>query len=241
MKISRFIKLILFCSALNLYSQENIDIDSDSFIIGTFSNFSRDYHTKKGKNTIDNYFPYEKPLVEFILPYLKNNYSENVLIHTKESGHSDISSPELESHFNILLKDGFDENLFIEKNKKLSFLTGVFLRYGEKLSENLYVFRLPNHPKYSTISIKFLSQLKVSKIAYQYLNNIPNQHNVYFFTTPEIEKYFSTIKNENEALRKSFFDLVIGKYSKNYEKQKQEYEKYLKKEKENALNFLENK
>lgn len=70
MKISRFIKLILFCSALNLYSQENIDIDSDSFIIGTFSNFSRDYHTKKGKNTIDNYFTYEKPLVEFILPYL---------------------------------------------------------------------------------------------------------------------------------------------------------------------------
>lgn len=208
-------------------SNFEIKINSDFFLLGTFSDYMGRFQYIDRENQIDRYYPYEEPLAGHISNFINNHYLIQPELKIAESRYSEIFSSKLASqlHSKYFNKEGnfIDEKLDTDE-KRYSFLLGAYYRYGEQLEGNIYKIQVANSPKDKQL-YEILKDLESDKIVYKFLRGYrPSSDIFYFVATPRMIKYFITIKKEKEELQKSYQEKLIdklleGKKSKEYKKQ----------------------
>lgn len=84
-------------------------------------------------------------------------------------------------------------NLFKTNLQKISFIIGVYSRFGE-LNETKYCIRLFNSTSKYEYCVAILKQLKCTDIEKKIINNIPTNQLVYFKPSRELKKYLDEYK-----------------------------------------------
>ena len=84
-------------------------------------------------------------------------------------------------------------NLFKTDLQKISFITGVYTRFGES-NENRYCIKLYNSLSKYENCILILEQLKCENIEKVIIDNIPTNQLVYFNPSDELKKYLDSYK-----------------------------------------------
>jgi hypothetical protein len=184
-------------------------LDPIYFVLGTLSDYMGRFQYVEKEMQVDRYYPYEKPLVEYLTKYIKTELEIKVDTVFEKSNHCKMFSESLSKTLNSFYGDK-DELLRgkFETNKQIySFLTGVYYRYGEKLDTSIYKIQLANSPKHQNC-YEFLKQIGCENIFFQYLRNIPAQYILYFEPTDELKEYFDIIDPERIILNKSFYALI---------------------------------
>jgi len=179
------------------------------FVLGTLGDYmGRFQYMERGKQ-IDRYYPFEKPLVDYLTRYIKAEIYIDVDTIFEQSNHSEMFSDELSTTLNSFYgeKDELLDTKFETSNQIYSFLAGVYYRYGEKLDSSIYKIQLANSPKHQNC-YELLKQIGCENIFYQYLRNIPAQYILYFEPTDVLEKYLDGIENERVILKKSFYNQI---------------------------------
>ena len=115
--------------------------------------------------------------------------------------------------------NNLNDSLFNSNEKKLSFLLGVYYRYGEKINDNIYKIQLANSSKHKNV-YEYLKELNCQNILFKRLDNYPRIYKIYFQPTDIMKKYFKTIETEKNKLLAS-----NDEYSRTNEKLKEDLKK----------------
>jgi hypothetical protein len=170
----------------------------------------------------DRYYPYERPLMYFVDSLVKKDFK--IKLVEKDGCYF---SDELSKKMNYFY-DGsnlIDSLLFKNRQNKLSFLLGVYYRYGSKIGNGIYKIELANSPKHIEC-YEILKQLNCKNIYFRRLDNIPVIYTLYFKVTEPIIKYFDTIEPEKEKLFESLIESLHKTTSiADFKKQYEEYHK----------------
>lgn len=224
MKTKKFILTVLFLmTSLSVFSQANFgkpkdstnfkaEINSDFFLLGTFSDYMGRFKYVDRERQIDRYYPYEEPVTRFLAKFIKENYKIVVDEVFTTSRHSEIFSPKLAKEIHTKYFDemgSFIDSTLNSEVKKYSFLTGVYYRYGEHLGGDFYKIQIANSPKDKEI-YQILKDLECDKLTYKFFRGyIPSSDIFYFEATPRMIKYFKILQKEKEELQKSYYEKII--------------------------------
>jgi len=180
-------------------------LDPVFFMLGTLSDYMGRFQYIDRQKQVDRYFPYEKPLVDYLTHYIKTELGISVDTTTDQSKHMQMYSAKLSRELDHFYgaDDKLVDSLFQTPEQACSFLAGVYLRYGEKLDTSIYKIQLANSPKHQTC-YELLKKVKCPQIFYKYLKNIPAQFILYFQPSPVLKKYLSKVEYKNEVLKHSF-------------------------------------
>jgi len=179
------------------------------FVLGTLSDYMGRFQYVNREKQIDRYYPYEKPLVDYLTGYIKSELNVVVDPVFKKSNQYEMFSDELSKTLNSFYgeRNGLIGSKF-ETNKQIcSFLAGVYYRYGEILDSSIYKIQLANSPKHQNC-YEFLKQVGCENIFYQYKRNIPAQFILYFEPTAELKKYLENIESKRILLEKSYYSQI---------------------------------
>lgn len=201
---------------LKLKSDNNTPITTnlnpDYFLLGTFSDYMGRFRYINRETQVDRYYPYEKPLAEYISTFIEKNYNIVAKPKYSNSGHSEIYSEEiaqkLHSYYTEagLLKD----NIFDTPEKKHSFLSGIILRYGELLFDDVFRVTLANSYN-GQLVYNLIKDLGCDKIIYKIRrNNIPVTQVFYFKATPTIMAYYALSSDVNKATRNNMDQMYLN-------------------------------
>jgi hypothetical protein len=174
---------------------DSVKMNPEFLLLGTLNDYiNRGYVNNEGE--FDQYNSYEKSLKKYIDSVVKKVYNISMI----EKGNHYVSKEMSEKmsvfyHGNHLI----DSLLYSSDANQLSFLTGVYLRYGERINGHLYKVWLKNSAKHLNC-YEILKQLGCQNIYYKHLNNIPASDFLYFEATPLMEKYFATIAIYQERI-----------------------------------------
>ena len=157
----------------------------------------------------------EKPLKNFVDSIAKKDFNVN-LIEEKNNLISEKLSNLMNSFY---IGNNLNDSLFNSNEKKLSFLLGVYYRYGEKINDNIYIIKLANSSKHKNV-YEYLKELNCQNILFKRLDNYPRIYKIYFQPTDIMKKYFKTIETEKNKLLAS-----NDEYSRTNEKLKEELKK----------------
>jgi hypothetical protein len=202
---------ISYCQVDNsITEKDTITLDPQYFILGTLSDYMGRFEYVDREKQIDRYYPYEKPVVDYLTKYIKNELDISVKTVFEQSLHSEMFSEELSKTLNNFYgeNDELLDNKFETLNQKYSFITGVYYRYGFSNNSNISKIQLANSPKHKSCYL-LLKQIGCENIFYQYLRNIPAQYIIYFEPTSELKKYFEIIEKERLIIRESFIESVV--------------------------------
>ena len=188
-------------------TKQTVSIDPVYFVLGTLSDYMGRFSYVKREKQVDRYYPFEKPMVNYLTLYIKTELNITVDTIFEKSNHCEMYSDELSKKLNSFYgeKDELLSNRFETKNQFYSFLAGAYYRYGEKLDSSIYKIQLTNSPNYN-ICYELLKKSGCENVLYEYLKNIPAQFIYYFEPTDELKKYFDSIEFEKEILKKSFYN-----------------------------------
>ncbi len=154
-----------------------VSFDPVYFVLGTLSDYLGRFQYVEREKQIDKYYPFEKPMVDYLTGYI--NTELNIVVDTifEKSNNCEMFSDELSKTLNSFYgeKDELLNNKFETNNQLYSFLAGVYYRYGEKLDSSIFKIQLANSPKHQNC-YEFLKQIGCENIFYQYLRNIPFPH-----------------------------------------------------------------
>lgn len=216
-----------------------LNVIPDYFMLGTFSDYlDRNYGRNKEVN-IDKYAPTEKELLSYLATYLQENYQVKVEQKVYNDLNSELNNPQLAQYFNKFYTeqgDLIDDNFDKDENKKYSFLLGMYIRYGEKVYDNVYKIRIVNSSK-DKIIYPLLKELGSNKIYYKILrDHIPVSEYFYFEATPKMVKYFESVNLVKGDNKKAFRQHRFFKNLK--EEDKKEMEKVIVENKEKELQMV---
>jgi len=252
MKVNLFLVFLLLgfqttYSQININNQNNGSIDTVEtksldpiyFVLGTLSDYMGRFQYVGKEKQVDRYYPYEKPLVDFLTKHIKTEL--NIVVDTvfEKSNHSKMFSVNLSKTMNSFYGEK-DEllNVKFETDKQIfSFLTGVYYRYGEKLDTSIFKIQLANSPKHQNC-YEFLKQIGCENIFFQYLRNIPAQFILYFEPTDELKQYLGIIESERIILKKSFHNQIEEMMKEHMTKE--EMEKDFQKSKDKEVEKIKN-
>jgi hypothetical protein len=183
------------------------NIDPDFFLLGTHDDYmGRSWAIRpvdRLKHQIDRYYSDEETLANYIDRFIEANYGIKVDLQFEKSRHSKMFSKPIAEKLNRYydLEGNLKEGILDTEEKMYSFLTGVLLRYGTNLFDDVFEIRVINSPKNKEI-YELLKALRCDNIIYKdYRGYIPNSKVFYFEATPRIIKYFDIIRTENEIFR----------------------------------------
>ncbi|MGV3586800.1 MAG: hypothetical protein ACO1OF_07355 [Adhaeribacter sp.] len=179
-----------------------VKLNSDFFLLGTLSDYNGRFYAIDRDKQIDTYYPYERSLMEYLTKFIYKNYQVNVdtvsLIGRKDiKMFSTIMAKRLHNYYDAA--GNINYNIFDTAEKKYSFITGVFVRYGVPLQDNFYQIRIVNSEKDNVIFTS-LKDLFCKKIVCKTINGLPSSDIFYFEATPRLIKYLNNIKGENKAI-----------------------------------------
>jgi hypothetical protein len=226
------IHLVLVLTTISMFSQEmnksgweiNNSIEKDSisiepipFLLGTLSN-NMDI-------IFDSYSNYEKPLMVYIKKYSDEKFNIT-LNETKNTFTSEELSLKLKFY---LIKNKIDLNKLNTDSQKLSFILGIYYRYGEKINDTLIKIQVRNSQKIVDCQ-SILMELNCKNILYKRLDNYPKQYVLYFEATDILLNYFNNIEREKEILNESYIQKLRTKKenrNKHIELNREENEKII--------------
>lgn len=190
-------------------TKQTVSIDPVYFVLGTLNNYMARFSYVKKEKQIDRYYPFEKPMVNYLTSYIKSELNIPVDTIFEKSNYSEIYCDKLSKKLNSFYgeKDELLRDKFQKENQFYSFVTGSYYRYGEKLDASIYKIQLTNAPN-NYLFYEFLIKVGCENILYEYSQNIPAQFIYYFEATDELKKYFDTIEFEKEILKKSFYNEI---------------------------------
>jgi hypothetical protein len=177
-----------------------VSIHSTYFLLGTLNDYINHQYASK-KNQFDRYYEFEKPLMKYVDSIAKKDFNIT-LLEQKNAFFSEELSNKMNAFYTGTT---LDAQQFNSSKIKLSFLLGVYYRYGEKINEQIYKIQLVNSPKHKAVCA-FLTELNCPKIFFKRLDNIPTIYQIYFQPTAIMKKYFATIESEKEKLFNSQLD-----------------------------------
>lgn len=199
----------------NPYLIDNFKYEHIYFVLGTLSDYMGRFRYINREKQVDRYYPYEKPLVNYLTKYIKTELNIKLDTIFEKSNHCNTYSDELSKILNSFYgtKDELINDKFETNTQICSFLSGVYYRYGDKLDTNVYKIQLANSPKHQ-ICYEFLKRIGCKKIFYKYLKNIPVQFILYFEPTDELKTYLDFIESErlilNESLNMQIEEIMKG-------------------------------
>lgn len=184
-----------------------VKIYNDFFLLGTLNDYTG-YPRLANGNYFDSYNDAEEVLMNYVDSLVKIDYSTSMVKEKNRFISKEMTSKMLSYY------DGYEikEDVFDSKQKKLSFLLGVYLRFGTKINDNYYKIQLANSAKHQTV-YEILKSLGVMEIFYKRLNNIPRQDIFYFKATPPILDYFNKVENKKDVLHQNFKEKFKSKIS----------------------------
>ena len=196
-------------SAILANTKQTASLDPVYFVLGTLSDYMGHFYYVNKEKQIDKYYPFEKPMVNYLTLYIKNELNITVDTIFEKSNHCEMYSDELSKKLNSFYgeKDELLSNKFETKKQFYSFLAGAYYRYGEKLDSSIYKIQLTNSPNHH-ICYELLKKSGCENVLYEYLQNIPAQFIYYFEPTDELKRYFDSIEFEKEILKKSFYNEI---------------------------------
>ena len=211
-------------------------INPDFLLLGTFSDYLGRFAYVNRETQVDRYYPYEEFLAKYVADFIEKNYNIEVEVKFAESRHSEIFSKaiaeKLHSYYDEQGK--LKEGIFDSEEKMYSFLTGVLLRYGENIFDNVFLISVSNSPKRNEI-YELLKTLECNKIIYKnFRGNIPTVTKFYFEATPRILKYFNIVRNENEIIQSEYKNVIWKMFEGS---DKKELEKYKQRQEEAEREF----
>ncbi len=197
-----------------------VKINPDFFLLGTFSDYLGRFEYIDRKTQIDRYYPYEENLANYINKFIYQNYNVKGRLEFEKTRHSELFNSSLAKQIHSEYfdeKGNFIDDKLDSDEKKYSFLLGVYFRYGEQVTDNIYKIQVANSPKDKQL-YKILKDLESDKIVYKFLRGyIPSSDIFYFVATPRMVKYFKTIETENQELKKAEKKQLYGEIFKNEE------------------------
>jgi hypothetical protein len=190
------------------------------FLLGTLSDYMGRFKYVARQNQVDSYYPYEKPLVNYLTKYIAQHLQIRVDTSFEKSGHGRMDSPELAKRLNTYYnrRGLLADSLFTTDAQINSFLLGNYFRYGRKLSEKVYKIQLANTLKAHLLGLQ-LQRAGCDRVLYKFLHNIPAQTIFYFTPSPKLLSYFNLIELENVKLHNSFTNSVFQQVYKNQPKE----------------------
>lgn len=215
MKTNLIIPLLFFTLFANQINSQNlkknelemtnyrVHIFPDAFLIGSFSDYLGRFYYIEKETQIDRYTLKEKSLAKYISFFIINNYKVKNELVFKDDSNIELYVPNLAKRLNssYYYPDGqIVYEKFVTEEEKLSFLLGVYYRYGEQLKDDIYQIRLVNSPKQKLI-YDVLKELGSEKIVFDSTQNkLPQTFTFYFVATPKMIKYFDHLKQEKAQL-----------------------------------------
>lgn len=198
-------------------------LDPTFFVLGTLSDYMGRFQYVDREKQVDRYYPFEKPLVNYLTGYIHKELYMVVDTVFEKSDHCKMFSDELSKALNSFYgeKDELLNSKFETKNQIYSFLAGVYCRYGDKLDSSIYKIQLANSPKHQNCH-EFLKQVGCENIFYQYLRHIPAQFIIYFEPTDELKRYLDSIEYERVALNNSFNNQIAERMQAQLTKEEKE-------------------
>lgn len=198
-------------------------LEPDTFLLGTFFDYMGRFRYVDRENQIDRYYPYEKPLAHFVEKFILDKYNIKAEAKFQEGGHSEIFSVQLaqQLHSKYYDEKGLLQLQMIDTNqKKYSYLTGIYYRYGNHLKENIYSIRVVNSMKNEDI-YQLLKRLNCDRIIYRFNRGyLPAATIFYFEATPEMLRYFKVIEIEKKNLQESYEKVYVESFLKGKEAEK---------------------
>ena len=184
--------------------------DPTYFVLGTLSDYMGRFAYVNRTMQVDRYYPYEKPLVDYLTDYIKTELDIEVNTIFEETNHSKMFSEELSKTLNSFYgeKDKLIDSKFETDEQINSFLAGVYYRFGQKLDTSIYKIQLANSPKHQKC-YELLKQIHCHKIFYKYLRNIPAQFILYFEPTNELRGYLDAIEPYRMVIEESRIDQIL--------------------------------
>lgn len=214
----------------------------DFFLLGTFSDYMGRFRYVDRTTQVDRYYANESTLAEYISGYINTNYPVKVKPEFGKQGNSEIFSTEIAEKFQQYyttegyLKDGILDT----EEKAYSFLTGVLLRNGQLLFDNVFRIQVYNSARHKEI-YTLLKDLQCDKIIYKKLrNNIPVSDIFYFEATPQVIAYYNLIKKENTVLREAVEKSMYSRLNNDTESSRKAKQQLAerKKEEEESIRFM---
>ena len=226
-------------------------INPDYFLLGTFYDYMGRFWAVNRETQVDRYYPYEEFLAKYVADFIEKNYNievevkydNEVEVKYAELRHSKIYSraiaEKLHSYYDE--QGNLKERIFDSEEKMYSFLTGVLLRYGENIFDNVFLIRVSNSPKPNEI-YELLKALECNKIIYKnYRGNVPLVTKFYFEATPRILKYFNIIRNENEIIHSEYKKVIWKMFESSDKKELEKLKQHMEdaeKEVENSIKTI---
>jgi hypothetical protein len=229
---------LLFLVKGNTTAQSLTKNQADYFILGTLSDSEGRVANVDGKDELDYYFQWEKPLVSLVDSILKVNYPITTF-ELKQNQHPEgiqryffIYSDSLCNKFNRYYEfkptgtstypddnteyyGVLNDNIFRSDDQKLAFLAGVYVRFGEK-TDTAYSIHISESPSKVKACYDLLKEFKC-KSTYKVINNIPTQVFVYFHPTEGIKadlKRYDRLNTEIQKTRNLIFKKIYDQYRK---------------------------
>lgn len=201
------IKLVLLVLSFPFYGPlyaQKVKTDNEYFILGTLSDYMGKRLDPRTQDLFDYYYTYENPLANYTAQLLKEAYP-NLNFELKISRNRyEINSADLEKQFESyytykpsnsftpkthepILYGVLKQDMFKTDEQKLSFLAGVYVRYGQD-NDTSYCIRVANSVSKVQVCNTLLTEFNC-KPSYQIVRNIPTGHVVYFHPTKRVKVY----------------------------------------------------
>lgn len=218
-----------------------LNVIPDYFMLGTFSDYLDRFNGRNKEINIDEYTSTEKKLVAYLVAYLHDNYHVKVEQKVDNNLDSELNNPQLAQYFNTFYTDDghlINENFDKDESRKYSFLLGLYIRFGERVYDNVYKIRIINSSK-DKILYPLLKDLGCNKVYYKILRNfIPVSEYFYFEATPIMVKYFKTV----DPVKADYLNVFLQHpFFKNLrEEDRKEMERVMMENKEKEMKMLKN-
>lgn len=179
-----------------------VKINSTFLLLGTLQDYiRRGYGARPGQ--FDLYYQYEKPLMAYVDSIAQKDFKTQFKV---EKG-AFISEPLARVMDSLYNGSQLNEKMLDTPSKKFSFLTGVYLRYGEKIEGDFYKIQLANSPKNEDV-YRLLKEMDCPRLLYKKLPNIPRIYVFYFQATEPLKKYLATVQSVSKQLQQSLLNTL---------------------------------
>lgn len=215
--------------------KKDLKLDSESFLLGTISDYMGRIVITNEKDKIDNYGYSEKCLVNKIDSLLIDKYDDLVIENIESKITYNISTKMYSKKLAEKINSNYTFDKFNLSNnndtifygilkpkiletelQKISFIIGVYSRFGEQ-KNGKYCIRLFNSTSKFNKCEKILKELNCENIETELIKNIPLNQLVYFKPSKKLNIYFENyiyLRKQIQIDQDKMFKELSEKYKK---------------------------
>lgn len=211
---------------------QRVKVNDTFFILGTFEDYMGRRQDPRTKDRVDYYYHYEKTLAYYVDSLLQKKYPKMSLEMRVSKNRYEIYSTaiekEFEQYYNYkpsnsytskthepILKGVLNPDVFKNDQQKLSFLAGVYSRFGQD-NDTAYCIRVANSMSKVQICNQLLKEFNC-KPYYEIVNNIPTGHVLYFHPDKKVKRYldkYNTLRKEIDKAMIAMTDSIMTEVKK---------------------------